>query len=359
MFDDHRALLQELLSTYGPCGQEDAVRNVCARELAPSVDEMWVDEAGNLIGLVRGTDEAADVPVIRVVAHLDELSTIVKRVEPDGSLVVSPLGTMYPGNYGLGPVAVLGDQQLCNGILTLGSEHTTAESMRIWETKPDQGDKALDWSHVYVFTGRTPQQLAEAGIGIGTRVCIAASKRTLVEVGDYLGSYFMDDRAALVVALAAARHLAERRPVADVYFVFSTSEEMGGIGATFAAGALPGEVTLALDVAPTEAEYQTTASADPVVAYLDAAVLYDKEIADRLVALGLELGMQPQRGVFGAYESDASNAKMHGLSPRAALLGLATLSTHGYEAIHGGLLDNCIRLLSAFLERPGIATRSR
>ena len=85
--------------------------------------------------------------------------------------------------------------------------------------------------------------------------------------------------------------------------------------------------------------------------------LYDKDIADRLVSLGEQLGMSPQRGVLGAYESDASNAKLHGRSPRAALLGLATLSTHGYEAIHSGLLDNCIELLAAFLQQPGIRSR--
>lgn len=352
VFDDHRQLLQELLTTYGPCGQEDAVRDICARELEPHVDEMWTDTAGNLIGLIRGTDPEASGPVIRVMAHLDELSMITKRVEPDGTLIVSPLGTMYPGNFGLGPVAVLGDERVCNGILTLGSEHTTAESMRIWQTKPDQGDKAMDWSHVYVFTGRTPQELADAGVHVGTRVCIADSKRTLVEVGDFMGCYFMDDRAALVISLKAAGALAADRPARDVYFVFSASEEMGGIGATYASRTLPGDVDLALDVAPTEAEYQTTVSADPIIAYVDTAVLYDKAIADRLVTLGTELGMSPQRGVFGSYESDASNAKMRGQTPRAGLLGLATLSTHGYEAIHTGLLDNCIRLLTAFVQRP-------
>src|SRR4051794_16271425 len=255
VFDDHRKLLQELLTTYGPCGQEDAVRNICARELEPSVDEMWTDAAGNLLGVIRGSGEdgaGGDGPVIRVVAHLDELSMIVKRVEADGSLVVSPLGTMYPANFGLGPVAVLGDERVCNGILTLGSEHTTAESARIWQTKPDAGDRAMDWSHVYVFTGRTPDELADAGVSIGSRVCIAESKRTLVEVGDYVGCYFLDDRAALVVALSAARALTGSRPPADVFFVFSTSEEMGGIGAAYASRTLPGDVTLALDVAPTE-----------------------------------------------------------------------------------------------------------
>ncbi len=105
---------------------------------------------------------------------------------------------MYPANFGLGPVAILGDHQtLCGGVLSLGgSEHTTKESRRIWETKPDQGgDKALDWSHVYVFSGRTPEELAAAGVRPGTRVCVERSKRTLVEFANYLGSYFMDDRA--------------------------------------------------------------------------------------------------------------------------------------------------------------------
>src|SRR3954467_4228303 len=355
MSDQDYKLLQELLTTYGPCGQEDAVRDICARELEPSVDEMWTDPAGNLIGVIRGSSSGSGGgPVLRVVAHLDELSMIVKRVEADGSLVVSPLGTMYPANFGLGPVAVLGNERVCNGILTLGSEHTTAESQRIWETKPDQGDKAMDWSHVYVFTGRTPDELADAGVSIGSRVCIAESKRTLVEVGDYVGCYFLDDRAALVVALSAAGALTGSRPPADVFFVFSTSGEMGGIGAAYASRTLPGDVTLALDVAPTEAEYQTTASADPVIAYGDSAALYDKRIADRLVALGQELGMSPQRGVFGSYESDASNAHLRGQTPRAGLIGLATLSTHGYEAIHSGLLDNCIRLLTEFVRQPEV-----
>jgi putative aminopeptidase FrvX len=286
-------------------------------------------------------------------AHLDELSMIIKRIDDGGNLHVQPLGMMYPGNFGLGPVAILGDNETLTGVLTLGSEHTTQESMRIWETKPDQGDKSLDWNHVYVFTGRSPKELAEAGVAIGNRVCVHRSKRDVVAVGDFVGSYFIDDREALVVALAAARLLAEgERPPQDVYFVCTTSEEMGGIGAVYASRALPGEVTLALDVGPAEAEYQTTACADPIVAYSDTAVAYDKAIADRLVSLAEELGLTPQRAVLGSYESDASNAKAKGQAPRAALLGLPTLSTHGYEVVHRGALDNCARLLTEYLRLP-------
>jgi len=343
-----RQLLQELLSTYGPCGQEDAVREVCRRELEPHVDETWVDEAGNLIGLIRGSGGAS---ATRVMAHMDELSMLVKRVESDGTLHLTQLGTMYPGNFGLGPVAMLGDSETWCGVLTLGSEHTTSESEQIWETKPGQGDKALDWTHVYVFTGRTPDELSGAGIRPGTRVCVDTSKRTLVEFGDYLGCYFIDDRAPVVALLEAAQRLqsSARRPAGDVYLVFTTNEEIGGIGGSYASRVLPGDLTLAIEVGPTEAEYGTTVGGGPIVGYSDAQCVYDKDVADQLMSVATELGLAPQPAVLGAFESDASHAKASGLSPRAGLLCLPTLSTHGYEVIRRDAIPAMSAVLVEFL----------
>jgi hypothetical protein len=88
---------------------------------------MWTDDAGNLIGYI-GTDDKAGTAqardhrqrtssisggtATRVMAHVDELSMLVKRVEADGTLHMTQLGVMYPGNFGLGPVEPtdLGDQ---------------------------------------------------------------------------------------------------------------------------------------------------------------------------------------------------------------------------------------------------------
>jgi putative aminopeptidase FrvX len=348
-----RELLQELLWACGPCGQEDAVRDVCRRELESHVDEMWVDKAGNLIGLIRGggTTAADDVPATRVMAHMDELSMLVKRVESDGTLHLTQLGTMYPGNFGLGPVSIRGDEETLIGVLSLGSEHTTQESPTIWETKPDGGDKAMDWRHVYVFTGRSPDELAAAGVRAGTRVCVDRSKRTLVEFGDYLGCYFMDDRAPVTALLEVARTLSEgeRRPANDAYLVFTTSEEVGGVGGTYASRVLPGDLTLALEVGPTEAEYGTTVSGGPIVAYSDALCVYDKEVADRLMVIAGELEMSPQAAVLGSFESDASHAKANGLSARAGMLCIPTLSTHGYEVIHREAIPSMAEIVIAFL----------
>jgi putative aminopeptidase FrvX len=284
---------------------------------------------------------------------MDELSMLVKRVESDGTLRLTQLGTMYPGNFGLGPVAVLVDLETLCGVLTFGSEHPSYESQGIWETKPDGGDKALDWTHVYVFTGRTPDQLSGAGIRPGTRVCVDGSKRTLVEFGDYLGCYFLDDRAPVVALLEAARRLQEsqRRPAGDAYLVFTTNEEIGGIGGSYASKHLPGDVTLALEVGPAEAEYGTTVGGGPIVGYSDAQCVYDKDIADQLMSVATELDLTPQPAVLGAFESDASHAKASGLSPRAGLLCLPTLSTHGYEVIRRDAIPEMSAVLVEFLLR--------
>jgi len=352
-------LLQELLRAYGPCGEEDAVREICLRELAPLVDSAWVDRAGNVIGRVSSSSRNEEHSPVRVMAHMDELSMLVKRVQSDGIVRLTPLGTMYPGNFGLGPVMMLGEREHVCGVLTVGSEHTTQESPHIWQTKPDGGDRALNWSDVYVFSGRTSAELAEAGIRPGTRVCVHRSKRELVEIDDYLGSYFMDDRAPLVVLLSAARKLKERaqRPPQDVYFVCTVSEEVGGLGGSYASRALPGELTLALEVGPTEAEYGTTVTGGPIVGYSDAQCIYDKAVADRLMEVATTLGTDPQPAVLGAFESDASHAKSNGHAATAGLLCLPTLSTHGYEVVPRDGISALSAVLVEFLMNPNAVCR--
>jgi putative aminopeptidase FrvX len=141
----------------------------------------------------------------------------------------------------------------------------------------------------------------------------------------------------------------EQRPVSDVYFVLTTSEEVGGIGGSYASRALPGDVTLALEVGPTEPEYGTTVGGGPIVAYSDAQCVYDKGLADRLMTIAEKLGMSPQAAALGAFESDASHAKASGLTAQAGLLCLPTLNTHGFEVIHKDAIPAIAQVLVEFL----------
>jgi putative aminopeptidase FrvX len=161
----------------------------------------------------------------------------------------------------------------------------------------------------------------------------------------------MDDRAAITALLHAARQLRKegRHPSADVYAVFTTNEEIGGVGGSYASRALPGELTVALEVGPTEAEYSTRVSGGPIVAYSDAQCVYDRDIADRLMNIGTKLGLDPQPAVLGAFESDASHAKATGLAAKAGLLCLPTLNTHGYEVIAREAIPAMSEVLVEFL----------
>jgi putative aminopeptidase FrvX len=79
--------------------------------------------------------------------------------------------------------------------------------------------------------------------------------------------------------------------------------------------------------------------------------VYDKDVADELISIARELDLSPQPAVLGAFESDASHAKASGLSPRAGLLCLPTLSTHGYEVIGREAISAMSNVLVEFLLR--------
>jgi putative aminopeptidase FrvX len=205
-----------------------------------------------------------------------------------------------------------------------------------------------------VFTGRTPEELAAAGVHAGTRVCVDRSKRDLVQFGDYVGAYFLDDRAAVTALLNAVRVLHEHaeRPPHDTYFAFTTNEEIGGVGGSYASASLPASLILALEVGPTEREYATTVTGGPIIGYSDALCVYDKDVADRLCEIATDQGLSPQPATLGAFESDASHAKASGVVPRAGLLCLPTLSTHGFEVIPRNAIDDMAAIIVDFLLHP-------
>jgi putative aminopeptidase FrvX len=73
---------------------------------------------------------------------------------------------------------------------------------------------------------------------------------------------------------------------------------IGGIGGSCASRTLPGDLTLALEVGPTEAEYGTTVGGGPIVGYSDAECVYDKGVANQLISVATELDLSPPAAVL-------------------------------------------------------------
>ncbi|ESR27399.1 hypothetical protein [Lutibaculum baratangense] len=340
-------LLEELLQARGPSGDEREVREVCHRALEPICDETWDDAAGNLIGLVKATSPKRDP--LSIVAHMDEIAMIVKRIEEDGTLKVTNLGGVRPMSFGQCAVDILADKQHLTGALSLGSLHRTGKSAEMQHIR----DHGVDWGDVFVLTGLTPEELGAAGVHPGTRVVLSRVERHLVEVGKCLGAHFMDDRALLLSGIIAMRRLRERRSELnrDVYYVCSVKEEVTNSGAQFAAHSLPGNQMIAIEVGPVAQEYQTWLTEQPIISFGDQKGLYSPDLIDEIRETMAMEGIRPQLALLEFFASDASASEASGLKPQTAVICIPTQNTHGFEVIHKGAIDTMARVLVRHLTR--------
>ena len=337
------SLLQELLVTHSPVGDEGELDAVLAPYFERCCDETRVISGETLVGRVAGLGLA---PAIQVLAHKDEISTIVKRIDTDGVLHLDSLGGVYAWKYGEGPVEILGDRQTVPGILGVGSAHTTAESQAVFQAK----QQPLEWPMVHVTTRLTAEQLAERGVHIGSRVVVHRDRKRPFLIVDCVAGYALDDKAALAVMVAAMEAMAAgRRPRGDVYFVATVGEEMLSGSASFVAERLPAETLLALEVGPVADEYSVYNNHQPVVWYKDRVGTYTKSICDELVRLADDLGFGAQPAVYSNAATDASTARQHGQVGRIACLGFPAENTHGYELACLEGIENLYHLLMAWL----------
>lgn len=346
-FEKH---LPELSRLYGPPGMEDEVANFCRPFLEATCDKVWTDEVGNLIGFIKGKSKD-DKDSVRIFAHMDEISLIIKRIEEDGNIKVDPLGGIYPNLLGVGPVEILGRKERVNGVLSAGSVHVSEPFSGAFEIQPSMGNTAMQWHHVDVFTGLSREELYAKGVRAGTRVVLPKDHRTFTAMENYFAGYFFDDRAAIAVLLQLITNFKKQKikPHADVYIVFTVEEEIGAHGAKYAARTVPATLTLGLEVGPAEEEYSIDFNASPILVYRDEEAIYDRAIADYFLDLGEKIPMHIQTATFSTYKSDVSHAKSAGRSPFSGLLCLPTKNTHGYEIIHREAIPNMVALLELFL----------
>lgn len=347
--DEDYDLLEELLMARGPGGQEEEVRDICRRALAPVCDELWTDAAGNLIGLVRAGAESPTGarPAIRIMAHMDEIAMLVKRVEPDGSLRVTALGGAFPVNFGVCPVDILADQGALPGVLSFGSMHGTSESPQ----GADVLSGNVQWKDVHIVTRLTPEQLLAHGVQAGTRVVLSRHWRRPWAVNDAIAAHFLDDRAPLVATLKTARLVSEARSrlACDCYFVLTTMEEESNAGALYAANHLPGDISLAVEVGPVMQEYGTRLARDPIINTGDHKGYYSRSVTLALQRAVQACGLDPQLALLVDFASDASAVMSAGVSGKAGCIAIPTENTHGLEIILDGAIDACARAMTRYL----------
>lgn len=342
--DEAFARLRELMLLRAPSGVEDPMREHLLQVLAAH-GEPTVDPAGNVLLRIGGRGRR---PAVALAAHLDEIATVVRRVEPDGRVRLGALGDTHPWVWGESVLELLGDRETVLGALSFGARHVSEESP---QRKQVDAAEPLRWRDTWVETRRTPDELAAAGVRPGTRAILAPARREPVRLGAdgaWIAGHHLDDRLGVLVLLLLAERL--DAPAGDVELVFSSREEVGCEGVQYhLRRSTDIETLIAVDVHPTAAEYGVEAGPEPVVFAGDARTMFPPAVVRGLVAAGERAGTGVRVAVPARYGSDASTALHAGLVARGGAVAATTDNTHGLEIAHLDAPERLARLLHDWL----------
>ena len=333
-------LLQELISCHSPSGDEREIDIVLLRTFESTGVDVWQDGAGNIYAHIPG-----DGPKVMVTAHKDEIGMIVTHVLDNGRLKVINLGGSSPWKYGEGPVDILTDEgDAVRAILSVGSTHTLTGPISELRDK-----RALTWDMVTLYTGLSAEEILAQGIHPGSRAVVARERKQLQRLGDMIASFTLDDRMGLVSLIAALKQINDSRLPLDLYFVATTMEETGLLGAIRAAQVLQPDTMIALDTSPATHDTPVVVDARPVIWYGEGT-FHRKADCDTLLRLANELGFGAQPVVYTGAASDAAGVKRTGGAGRTVAFGFARDNSHGFEIAHPRSLLNVTSLLVAFLK---------
>lgn len=232
-----RDLLKEMCLIPALSGHEERMARNLGAAVSPFVDETRVDQAGNLIATIRGTDATA--PKVMVFAHLDQLGFVVRKLDADGFVRLERLGgipeKVLPGT----PVLIeTEDGGEVPGVIGVKAHHATPAEEKYVVTP---------YAQLYVDVGAaSADELKALGIEVGCPVVYEPRFAELA--GGRVAATSLDDRGGCAVLVHLAERLAAERPAATVYLVGTVQEEFNLRGAMVAAAALRPDLAIALDV---------------------------------------------------------------------------------------------------------------
>ncbi len=221
-------LLLRLTSIPGPSGYEDEVLKEIEQIMKPFVDECFRTPMGSLVCVKKGTG-----PKIGFFAHADQIAFVVTKIYEDGFLRLSGVGGWDPKTVISQKVWVHTKNGRLRGVVGFMPPHlqTTEESKKV-----------PDYDHLFVDVTMNPNW---KNISIGDLVTLD------VEGFEKNGTIFapaLDNRASCVAIIKAAELLSKIKTDAEVYYVFSTQEEIGGPGARSGAYISEIEYGIVIDV---------------------------------------------------------------------------------------------------------------
>lgn len=336
------ALLKNICEVPGAPGFEKKIRDFVIKEAEPLVDDLKVDNLGNVIAIKYGKNNP-DKKRVMVAAHMDEIGFIVTHIDDDGFLRFHSLGGFDPKTLTSQRVIVHGNKDL---IGVMGSKP-------IHVMTADEKNKLPQLTDYFIDLGMGKSEV-EKHIKIGDPI---TRERELVEMGDCVNCKSLDNRVAVFILLEALRVL--ENPVYDVYATFTVQEEVGLRGASVSAHhinpdfGIALDTTIAYDVPGASAHEKITAlGKGTAIKVMDASTICDYRMVDFMKQTAEKAQIKWQPEILTAGGTDTAGVQRMG--KQGAIAGAISIPTrHLHQVIemaHKEDIAGSIQLLTVCLE---------
>ena len=234
-------LLKELCEVAGAPGYENRVRSLVLREVQELVDDVTIDNMGNVIAIKRGRSPKK----LMAAAHMDEIGFVVTHITDEGFLNFHTLGGFDPKTLTAQRVIVHGKKDLI-GVMGAKPIHVMT---------PEERNKAPKISDYFIDLGMK-KEAVEKIVRVGDTV---TRERGLIEMGDCINCKSLDNRVAVFILIETLKQLKGKEIPYDFYATFTVQEEVGIRGAQVATLAINPDFGICID---TTIAFDTPGAAD-------------------------------------------------------------------------------------------------
>ena len=337
------ALLKEICEVAGAPGFEQRVRELVIKEVTPLVDELRVDNLGNVITIKRGVNNPEGKKAM-VGAHMDEIGFIVTHIDDNGFVRFHTLGGFDPKTLTAQRVIIHGKEDVI-GVMGTKPIHVMT---------PEERNKIAKTTDYFIDLGRTKEEV-EALVSIGDPI---TRERELIEMGDCVNCKSIDNRVSVFILIETLRQL--ENPPYDVYGVFTVQEEVGIRGANVSAHSINPDfgfgldTTVAYDLPGAQPhEKVTSLGKGAAIKIMDASTICDYRMVAFMKQTANDAGITWQPEVLTAGGTDTAGIQRMGKD--GAISGAVSIPTrHLHQVIemaHKSDIENAIALLKTCLEQ--------
>ncbi len=340
-----KKLLEKLSNASGVSGFEDEIRNLMMGELKGHVDELEVDEMGNLIAIKKGN---LDGKKVMLAAHMDEIGLIVRYIDKQGFIKFSKLGG-------------INDQMLLNQEVLI---HSRGEKiLGVIGSKPPHRMKAaekkkpVEYENMFIDIGACSREDAEKRISVGDPITI---KQDFAELeNDLVMGKAMDNRVGCAILLEVMK---QANSNATIYGVGTVQEEVGLKGARTSAYRINPDMALALDVTISgdhpgmkEEEAPAKAGEGPCIILTDASgrgIITHPRVKELLIEVAKEeeIPFQLEVSEGGTTDATAIHLTREGI-PTGVISPPSRYIHTPVSVVNIKDLENAVKLIVAVLKR--------